>query len=1272
MHIDMLPERANVDAGAVYNHMVDAMSFAKLHRCTSSYCLRHLRHVPAQMAAGVTGGSYRECSKAGCGPEAPLVNHNMSGKMRPEGAAADVAESFLCGRAVSYDAQTRCYKVRLDERDVALAGANGRMFICRLDDARPALAAEDGRVRALKPEAFAALDPTEYFCRDVRCPGKWTKRDGESGIDRVSYCDRCPPMGKMRRTEPAIVDNKETGIPSIELPRVHPRFVQGCVVVTEWWQANDDQRVILCRAAPEACTPDDLANVARYVPGYMCKGTDGSAEYAAVFRRLIESVDEDATIKKLVRQLLIRMIGKDFPRQQVLYLLAGDCTHSRDLKFGRLRATNVTFAPASLKNVRALNTRNKGGASVSSNALDRYEQWRASPAGKCISLYQFLQRRPSSKNRTVVPLIGGGQLWYTDPPSDAYCHNMLKLHRPWTKRSDVPEGDAAIATFKSWIDNGDAPRALQVEIAKAKSGKPSSAYEGAAEEFEYEEDPPEWADLLGNAAFVDSTDFEHDDFTSRGAAHDHSIAYDECLGAKIQKLVSPGAVEMWWQQQTADAEAERQNNPQLGLANLNPNDANGMQKRAIALLLHALHCHIEGWSLVPGVDTTPPRLLLLGRPGAGKSFVLKIMSTLTRMVTGQRDSALVGAPTGVAAFISGGSTWHTLLSIKPGHMFKKALADEGGLATVQDRLRFLKALLGDEVSLTGRTLLGWVGHRVRTNVANGAAGSLDDITGGEHLPFWAEAGDFYQLPPTLDTILYNTEHRNANSNFGAAVFKMFDDVIELDSVVRQDESETELLSLLEAMRTGAEPDAYDMAFVNSRHLSKLPPAERELFNLPGQRTLWCAPTKEEAWRTRNYPVLGMLNRGYTSSKGDVSAVPVYKVFAQNKGTHAKQSAGTEFGSLPPAGYLARRLQVRLTANLYGHLGQKWGLVNGKIGHVIDIIFAKDAPPSAANSKAMPLVVVVHFPDYIGPVWIEGHAKVVPIVPVERPGDCRCRCTRIMIPLSVAEGATIHSLQGMTISQSCGEDPPCQVCEDESHKGRCAIARLGINFGEKKLESNAGFRGAALVAQSRPKSKRDFAYTSPVGLDRLAVCGKGDAYVKLRAAMAAFRRRAQACEPKMRALEEHFDKLLDWAVSKRAARRNIAAPWDAPVVDAASGAQDEPRIGAPSDPVIGSGPDEPLGGTRSTPMDELDDVSDADPSPRPPPPPPSSPPRPPPPPPMSPPLSVGSTVWYDGREGRVQATIVGVHYEDLPPYYTISIDGEERATVRAIASVLEHV
>lgn len=53
-----------------------------------------------------------------------------------------------------------------------------------------------------------------------------------------------------------------------------PGFVQGCVEFTEWWQANDDQRIILCQEAPEAYTAEDLANVARYVAGYMCKGSD--------------------------------------------------------------------------------------------------------------------------------------------------------------------------------------------------------------------------------------------------------------------------------------------------------------------------------------------------------------------------------------------------------------------------------------------------------------------------------------------------------------------------------------------------------------------------------------------------------------------------------------------------------------------------------------------------------------------------------------------------------------------------------------------------------------------------------------------------------------------------------------------------------------------------------------------------------------------------------------------------------------------------------------
>ena len=46
------------------------------------------------------------------------------------------------------------------------------------------------------------------------------------------------------------------------------------------------------------------------------------------------------------------------------------------------------------------------------------------------------------------------------------------------------------------------------------------------------------------------------------------------------------------------------------------------------------------------------------------------------------------------------------------------------------------------------------------------------------------------------------------------------------------------------------------------------------------------------------------------------------------------------------------------------------------------------------------------------------------------------------------------------------------------------------------------------------------------------------------------------------------------------------------------------------------------------------------------------------------LTQGATVWYTSAGGaKLVATILKVHYDDVPPYYTISIDGNERSTVR---------
>ena len=64
---------------------------------------------------------------------------------------------------------------------------------------------------------------------------------------------------------------------------------------------------------------------------------------------------------------------------------------------------------------------------------------------------------------------------------------------------------------------------------------------------------------------------------------------------------------------------------------------------------------------------------------------------------------------------------------------------------------------------------------------------------------------------------------------------------------------------------------------------------------------------------------------------------------------------------------------------------------------------------------------VRFDDYIavGGTYYQPHdPKLVLIPPIERTsGDCHCPCKRFMLPLRVAEGTTIHSLQGINVGHN---------------------------------------------------------------------------------------------------------------------------------------------------------------------------------------------------------------------------------------------------------------
>ena len=67
---------------------------------------------------------------------------------------------------------------------------------------------------------------------------------------------------------------------------------------------------------------------------------------------------------------------------------------------------------------------------------------------------------------------------------------------------------------------------------------------------------------------------------------------------------------------------------------------------------------------------------------------------------------------------------------------------------------------------------------------------------------------------------------------------------------------------------------------------------------------------------------------------------------------------------------------------------------------------------ARKRRGIETVVIVDFPDFCG---VTDFGTLVPISAVERRCEKKC-CSRYGIPLEVSKGASVHSLQGITVGK----------------------------------------------------------------------------------------------------------------------------------------------------------------------------------------------------------------------------------------------------------------
>ncbi|VDC01015.1 unnamed protein product [Peniophora sp. CBMAI 1063] len=198
-------------------------------------------------------------------------------------------------------------------------------------------------------------------------------------------------------------------------------------------------------------------------------------------------------------------------------------------------------------------------------------------------------------------------------------------------------------------------------------------------------------------------------------------------------------------------------------------------------------------------------MYIAGVGGTGKSHVIQAMTTYLGMQD-HGEWLLIAAPTGIAAVLVNGYTIHALTYLNVGGGGKddsySELSPEKKKA-VEEIWRRVRYLVIDEVSMISATQLTYISRRLKEARSNVPGG--DRPFGGINI---IATGDFGQLEPVGGRALFHTSlvnrlddnagmtDRKQFALHGAYLWRLFDTVVELKKIVRQqdDPSYGEMLS----------------------------------------------------------------------------------------------------------------------------------------------------------------------------------------------------------------------------------------------------------------------------------------------------------------------------------------------------------------------------------------------------------------------------------------------------------------------------------------------
>ena len=836
-----------------------------------------------------------------------------------------------------------------------------------------------------------------------RCSNYCLRHPRAKGSDKTKICrmefGSVERPGKPLRCEPAIVKDKKN-CDRLELERDHPMLVQHSQFHTQGWRANGDISLILSRSGPDNPSVVEIMATEKYVSGYACKGNESTGSLVDLFNDMANAADEaaGATSKSLCTKLLMNTVKRDVSAVEASFELSRIPLYRCSHQFQRVTLTGSRV----LERTGSTLTRN--------TPLDKYLE---RPTEDTSSWYEFICK--SGK----VPVVTGGSVRATWPLSEGYSRTMLILHsKKWRTLNQIKsENETWNDRMLQNLECDICPNFLKADVQKAIRKANDGNFENEASDSDsYDSDSdveqPDWMELIAPTDAYDDVpdEFKYDD---GGPDYDWSLT----------TLPYPYGLGLNWLEEISSSMEE--NDLPLKLPDVTISTLNKDQKFAYNLVMNTLFSYIEDPNNFPHL-----RMVVAGTAGSGKSYLIKCLVHSIRKLFNRNKAVQVLCPTGTSANLIYCVTYHSFLKIPTSASEgNRELSNPNGSVgdNLQKNCTGIVALLVDERSLIGSTNLGWMEFRSRFEMNNGLKSS--ESWGG--LPVVVFLGDDVQLPPVCDFPVYKCESKSPAAMHGCLVWQDFNTVVTLTTMVRQNETQAMLRNVLLGIReykTTKEQALWLQQFQwdNLRTLHGT-----SLLQRMASDGLFVFPTHTQEWNHNKAKLLEM-NEKY----------PIAKIQAEGTGSHSKSASSDKAGGLTKILYICKGAKVMLTSNI----NVPYGLFNGSMGTVVDIIYCDGRSPS----DSLPDVIMVNFPKYTGPALIHSRPNIVPIVPVECRIGCSCKsCKRKQHPLRLSWGGTLHRCQGT------------QVGKGESSR------YIVINPGPRHFESRN--QGALFVALSRAKS-----------------------------------------------------------------------------------------------------------------------------------------------------------------------------------------------------------